>query len=230
MAFRSLVGSLATLTTSVTNLTVLMVLRGEPGWICLMCCNADILFCVLVLHWVTSKDKPSSYQSTHASRNDTLDLSGGKATPAADHNAALAIPEKVASRDCKAAEDEIVELESQTTHLPVWPYEQAPASPAHAKKLPSSVTTEIRSTHGHPHHASATRCKSLNGRVLHKSRDGGSDCGDEVELHKIHVQTEVCIDSESSAGEGRWSQKDMRNASMEDAWGMNRSVSAEKMV
>ena len=78
MAFRSLVGSLATLTTSVTNLTVLMVLRGEPGWICLMWCNADILFCVLVLHWVTSKDKPSSYQSTHASRNDTLDLSGGK--------------------------------------------------------------------------------------------------------------------------------------------------------
>jgi hypothetical protein len=57
MASRSLVGSLATLTTSVVNLTILMVLKGEPGWICLMCCNADILFCVLVLHWVTSKDK-----------------------------------------------------------------------------------------------------------------------------------------------------------------------------
>jgi hypothetical protein len=57
MAKRSLVGSLATLTTSVINLTILMVLKGEPGWICLMCCNADILFCVLVLHWVTSKDK-----------------------------------------------------------------------------------------------------------------------------------------------------------------------------
>jgi hypothetical protein len=57
MAKRSLIGSLATLTTSVVNLTILMVLKGEPGWICLMCCNADILFCVLVLHWVTSKDK-----------------------------------------------------------------------------------------------------------------------------------------------------------------------------
>ena len=130
---------------------------------------------------------------------------------------ALAIPEKAASRDCKGA-DEIVELESQTSHLPVWPYEQAPASPTHAK-LPSSVTTEIRSTHVHQHHTSTTRSKSLNGRVLHKSRDGGSDCGDEVELHKIHVQTEVCIDNESSTGEGRWSQKDMRSASMEDAWG-----------
>lgn len=38
------------------NLTVLMVLKGEAAWICLMCCNADVLFSVLVLHWVTSKD------------------------------------------------------------------------------------------------------------------------------------------------------------------------------
>jgi hypothetical protein len=33
-----------------------MVLKGEPGWICLMCCNADVLFSVLVLHWVTQVD------------------------------------------------------------------------------------------------------------------------------------------------------------------------------
>lgn len=33
-----------------------MVLGGEPGWVCMMCCNADILFSVLVLHWVTSHD------------------------------------------------------------------------------------------------------------------------------------------------------------------------------
>ncbi|KAG4435768.1 hypothetical protein IFR05_008742 [Cadophora sp. M221] len=56
IALRSFVGSLATLTSSVVNLTVLMVLKGEEAWICLMCCNADILFSVLVLHWVTSKD------------------------------------------------------------------------------------------------------------------------------------------------------------------------------
>lgn len=42
-----------------------MVLHGEAAWICLMCCNADILFCVLVLHWATTKDsrggkKPST--------------------------------------------------------------------------------------------------------------------------------------------------------------------------
>jgi hypothetical protein len=57
MAFRSFIGSCATLTTSVINLTILMVMKGEPGWICLMCCNADILFCVVVLHWVTSKEQ-----------------------------------------------------------------------------------------------------------------------------------------------------------------------------
>ncbi|KAI4927381.1 hypothetical protein J4E85_005892 [Alternaria conjuncta] len=57
IAKRSLMGSLATLTTSVVNLTVLMILQGEPAWICFICCNADILFCSLVLHWVTSKDK-----------------------------------------------------------------------------------------------------------------------------------------------------------------------------
>ncbi|KAH7327186.1 hypothetical protein BKA65DRAFT_63729 [Rhexocercosporidium sp. MPI-PUGE-AT-0058] len=56
VAVRSFVGSIATLTSSVVNLTVLMVLKGEAAWICLMCCNADILFSVLVLHWVTSKD------------------------------------------------------------------------------------------------------------------------------------------------------------------------------
>lgn len=64
MAFRSFVGSCATLTSSVINLTVLMVLRGEPGWICLMCCNADILFSVLVLHWVTQIDRNPSSTST----------------------------------------------------------------------------------------------------------------------------------------------------------------------
>lgn len=57
MALRTFIGSCATLTSSVANLTVLMVLKGEPGWICLMLCNADILFSVLILHWVTSGDR-----------------------------------------------------------------------------------------------------------------------------------------------------------------------------
>lgn len=76
IAFRTFIGSCLTLISSVVNLTVLMVLDGEQGWICLMCCNADswypnpatpysnadelVLFSVLVLHWVTSvgKERP----------------------------------------------------------------------------------------------------------------------------------------------------------------------------
>ncbi|KAG9240333.1 hypothetical protein BJ878DRAFT_546356 [Calycina marina] len=68
ITFRSFIGSLATLTSSVVNLTVLMVLNGEQAWICLMLCNADILFSVIVLHWVTSKD--SSFQNSQISSND----------------------------------------------------------------------------------------------------------------------------------------------------------------
>ncbi|PPJ51808.1 hypothetical protein CBER1_09430 [Cercospora berteroae] len=56
LALRTFVGSCATLFSSVVNLTVLMSVGGEPAWMCLMLCNADILFCVLVLHWVTSFD------------------------------------------------------------------------------------------------------------------------------------------------------------------------------
>jgi hypothetical protein len=56
-----------------SNLTVLMALKGEAAWICLMCCNSDILFSVLVLHWVTSKDSSSASssggQSNSASRS-----------------------------------------------------------------------------------------------------------------------------------------------------------------
>jgi hypothetical protein len=68
MAFRSFVGSCATLTSSVVNLTILMVLKGEPGWICLMCCNADVLFSVVVLHWVTQVDRPSGGSASRSQR------------------------------------------------------------------------------------------------------------------------------------------------------------------
>jgi len=57
-------------------LTVLMVLKGEAAWICLMCCNADVLFSVLVLHWVTSKDKAST-----ASSNDQYSVQNASQAP-----------------------------------------------------------------------------------------------------------------------------------------------------
>lgn len=58
VAFRTFVGAVCTLVSSITyvpcnllytnlkanrtrNLSVLMALNGEPGWVCLMCCNCD---------------------------------------------------------------------------------------------------------------------------------------------------------------------------------------------
>ncbi|KAF2182082.1 hypothetical protein K469DRAFT_587530 [Zopfia rhizophila CBS 207.26] len=51
IACRSCIGSCCTLLATMTNGVVMMVLNGEPGWICFISCNADVLFTVLVLHW-----------------------------------------------------------------------------------------------------------------------------------------------------------------------------------
>jgi len=87
-----------------------MVIHGEAAWICLMCCNADrtslpfptftllltfffpVLFSVLVLHWVTSKDSSitipilssgtltnthhTSYPNHKSSKHEPLDMYG----------------------------------------------------------------------------------------------------------------------------------------------------------
>ncbi|KAF9701589.1 hypothetical protein EKO04_000771 [Ascochyta lentis] len=228
MAFRTLVGSLATLTTSVANLTALMVLRGEPGWICLMCCNADILFCVVVLHWVTSKDKPSSWTSTHASRNKTSDLSRWVPTPGPPARYSIGLEKTDAVHfDMTEVMQRDIHSARQTADPGFWSYDASSTSPT-SPKFPGTVTTEICS--GPP---SFTHSKSQSRRVLHKSRDG-SECSDEVELHKIHVQREVCIDSRSSASEtsfsGEHGLRSPRRPSGEDPWGVERSVSAETMV
>jgi len=44
MAFRTFVGACATTVSSIVNLTVLTAIHGEPGWICLMLCNADGMY------------------------------------------------------------------------------------------------------------------------------------------------------------------------------------------
>ncbi|KAL2126266.1 hypothetical protein VTI74DRAFT_1297 [Chaetomium olivicolor] len=68
VAVRTFIGSICTLTSSIVNLSVLVGLNGEPGWVCLMCCNSDILFSAMVIQWVTSRDSTTSI-SIH---DDTL--------------------------------------------------------------------------------------------------------------------------------------------------------------
>ncbi|KAK5997008.1 hypothetical protein PT974_02357 [Cladobotryum mycophilum] len=69
VAFRTFIGSLCTLTSSIVNLSVLMALNGEPGWVCLMCCNSDILFSAAVVQWVTSRDNAGTISSGGSSRD-----------------------------------------------------------------------------------------------------------------------------------------------------------------
>ncbi|XP_044724510.1 uncharacterized protein HRG_02406 [Hirsutella rhossiliensis] len=64
VAFRTFCGAVFTSLSSIVNLTVLMVLDGEPGWVCLMCCNCDILFSAVVIQWVTSRDNAGTSSST----------------------------------------------------------------------------------------------------------------------------------------------------------------------
>ncbi|KAK8046493.1 hypothetical protein PG996_014557 [Apiospora saccharicola] len=64
LATKSLIGSCVTLTSSGSNLIALLVLDGEPAWLCLICCKTDILVNALVIFWITStRDSSASARS-----------------------------------------------------------------------------------------------------------------------------------------------------------------------
>ncbi|KAL1297616.1 hypothetical protein AAFC00_006177 [Neodothiora populina] len=63
MAFRTTVGACITTLTMCLNLSTLAAFEQEPGWMCLMLCNLDILLTVAVLHWATSSDTESQRDS-----------------------------------------------------------------------------------------------------------------------------------------------------------------------
>jgi len=66
MTTRCIFGMLGTLTSTGANLFAISALDGEPAWLCLLCCNLDLLFCVLIVHYVTSfrSDKELSTEPT----------------------------------------------------------------------------------------------------------------------------------------------------------------------
>ncbi|KAL9489554.1 hypothetical protein ACSS6W_001831 [Trichoderma asperelloides] len=78
VAFRTFCGTVCTLVSSVVNLSVLMARNGEPGWICLMSCNCDILFSVIVIQWVTSRDNAGTAStSSSGEARRSRDLGSG---------------------------------------------------------------------------------------------------------------------------------------------------------
>ncbi|TID16028.1 hypothetical protein E6O75_ATG09086 [Venturia nashicola] len=58
-ALRAFLGGAITLVSSVANLLALLILKGEQSWICLLCCNSDVLLSVVVLQWMASGDGPT---------------------------------------------------------------------------------------------------------------------------------------------------------------------------
>ncbi|KAJ7717241.1 hypothetical protein DFH07DRAFT_719626, partial [Mycena maculata] len=67
-AIRTLVASLAALTTSTVNMVVLTVLKGrEFGWLCLGSCGSDVILNAVVLFWVTTTVSTPSGQHESAS-------------------------------------------------------------------------------------------------------------------------------------------------------------------
>ncbi|OJD34194.1 ring finger domain protein [Diplodia corticola] len=56
LGLRAFIGSLLTLIATAGNLLARVLLDDEPGWVCFMSCNLDVLFAVCVIHWVTKTD------------------------------------------------------------------------------------------------------------------------------------------------------------------------------
>ncbi|KAF3131567.1 hypothetical protein TWF703_007578 [Orbilia oligospora] len=142
MAIKTFCGSCATLISSVANLTTLMLLKGEPGWICLLLCNADILFSAVVLHAITNKDHQGSSDTTratndYASQNDTTII--GNATDLGTRRSSIARGHKSST----IANTGFIGLHISPT------FENDTSGPSSEKSINTSKTTEqrgIRST------------------------------------------------------------------------------------
>ncbi|KAK4623036.1 uncharacterized protein CLAFUR5_07489 [Fulvia fulva] len=135
LALRTFVGSCATLMSSVVNLTILMTSNGEPGWICLLLCNLDILFCVLVLHWVTTFD---SVGSTHG--DSTCSCSHASHTTALSQQLpTIQVPEPVMSKRRKmfGIDDDLHGFPDECWKAHPWTFAKSMGSPVcdghHAK-------------------------------------------------------------------------------------------------
>lgn len=112
VAFRTFVGACCTLTSSIvyaacyvhirswkltthsSNLTILMVLNGEPGWVCLMCCNSDGM-----------SDSPNAYKvrTNQAQFSSLLSLFNG--SPPVTMPAPLASPPRLQWTIVTSADD-----------------------------------------------------------------------------------------------------------------------------
>ncbi|KAK8073480.1 hypothetical protein PG994_004379 [Apiospora phragmitis] len=71
VAKKSFVGCCLALSSSIANLLALMLLDGEPTWLCLLCCKIDVLFNAVVLFWVTRTDSRDINTTSSRSKSDS---------------------------------------------------------------------------------------------------------------------------------------------------------------
>ncbi|XP_014550628.1 hypothetical protein COCVIDRAFT_20971 [Bipolaris victoriae FI3] len=203
IAKRSLIGSITTLTISVVNLTAIAVLRGEPGWVCLMCCNIDILCCTLVLHWVTSQGSVASSTSPYSdSDGETIGSRGGTRSGQRRNNktaygngmerdGSYIITIKGMSDDSQNRTSSCTDNTSPKTDVNVFPISACTLNPPHHSQasprlMVSSVITECKPSSPPSKFRAPTR-----GSWHRTTRE---EFRDEVELSNITVTRVVEID------------------------------------
>ncbi|KAK3321095.1 hypothetical protein B0T19DRAFT_478259 [Cercophora scortea] len=194
VAVRTFVGCICTLISSIVNLSVLMALDGEPGWVCLMCCNSDILFSAVVIQWVTSRDSMAPTQ------NDSISLSQPKSHHGADH--ARKSRRRSSGRDLEAdGISSVARCESATSNLSP---NLTPSTKAMVDDVAEiSLTDAIESApHHHQHQSTVSPCSTNNTYC----EDGKASSGDEEDDGQLpprmpppcvqarHSPTEVRVD------------------------------------
>jgi hypothetical protein len=221
MAWRSFIGSLATLTVAVVNLTVLMVLKGEPAWVCFTCCNADILFCTSVLHWVTSQERQSEDSIVRSNGYGPGKHSGHGGNGNGYGNGTLRsqLSRHVSIRDT----DREMDRKNGLTTTSAVSIEKGLPNPL---QRPAVITTECKSSTP----VSGAFSKYRRGNEWDEEPLKGRK-DDEVELRNIHVHTVQTREVEVE-GEADRNMSHSAGASTDgdtDAWS-RRGVVVERMV
>ncbi|KAF4781833.1 hypothetical protein HER10_EVM0003889 [Colletotrichum scovillei] len=71
LAKRTIIGSIATMGSSLLNCITIVGLRGEVAWLCMMCCTSDILFSAIVIHWMMNSSSTGTREATEDSSTKT---------------------------------------------------------------------------------------------------------------------------------------------------------------
>ncbi|KAH6658237.1 hypothetical protein BKA67DRAFT_656445 [Truncatella angustata] len=69
LVFRTFIGAVTSTITCALNIIIMMALNGEPGWVCLMSCNIDLLFDAIIVQYVTTRDNQGT-QTTVSDKNN----------------------------------------------------------------------------------------------------------------------------------------------------------------